>query len=61
MPTYSYKCNDNKCNHSFEIKQSIKEESLKDCPICNNKTLEKQITNGNFILTGIGVYKNNTH
>ena len=56
MPTYSYKC-----NHSFEIKQSMKEDNLKDCPICKNETLEKQITNGNFIISGIGVYKNNTH
>src|SRR3954464_15008197 len=30
MPTYEYICE--KCDHKFEILQSIKDESLKTCP-----------------------------
>src|SRR4029079_6646519 len=30
MPTYEYVCE--KCDHKFEISQSIKDEPLKNCP-----------------------------
>jgi putative FmdB family regulatory protein len=41
MPTYEYICQ--KCNHQFELVQSIKENSLTVCPkqLCGQKTWGK--------------------
>lgn len=54
MPTYLYKCQN--CGEK-EIKQSIKEDKIKECPTCNNSNFERLINNGNFILNGSGWYK----
>lgn len=64
MPLYDYKCLNKDCNNFdkvFEVKQSIKDDKLKKCSCCEKETLEKQITKSNFVLKGIGVYKNNTY
>lgn len=64
MPVYDYKCSNKDCSNFdniFEVRQSIKEDKLKKCSHCEKDTLEKQITKSNFVLKGIGVYKNNTY
>ena len=54
MPTYTYKCNE--CEHQFDIRQSINDDKLKDCPECEKKeSLVKLITGGSgFQLKGNG-------
>lgn len=54
MPTYSYKCNE--CGHQFDIRQSIKDDKLTDCPECKkDNALTKLITaGGGFQLKGKG-------
>ena len=57
---YRYYCSDLKCEDYqkvFEIKQNIKDDKLKVCKTCKNKTLEKTIEAPFFKLTGIGNYK----
>jgi putative FmdB family regulatory protein len=48
MPTYCYQAKDEKesctlCKEGFEIKQSMKDESLKKCPECG-AAIERIIT-----------------
>jgi len=54
MPTYEYKCN--KCGHEFEAFQSIKDEPIKVCPVCNSKV--RRVINGGvgLIFKGSGFY-----
>jgi putative FmdB family regulatory protein len=44
MPTYEYFCK--KCNESFSVIQSIKDQAEKkaECPKCRGKDIEQQIT-----------------
>lgn len=58
---YKYKCLNNSCNHEEKIKQSIKEDSIKICPLCKKETFNRVIEVSNFVLKGIGVYKNGTY
>ena len=52
MLTYTYKCSE--CNHTFEIKQRITDDSLEVCPECNHAALKRVITANPFILKGDG-------
>lgn len=53
MPTYTYKCSS--CTHQFDIRQSMSDDKLKECPECKKLDLEKIITPGNgFQLKGNG-------
>ena len=54
MPTYEYKCD--KCGHEFEAFQSIKDEPIKICPVCNSKV--HRVINGGvgLIFKGSGFY-----
>lgn len=54
MPTYEYKCD--KCGHEFEAFQSIKDEPIKICPVCNSKV--RRVINGGvgLIFKGSGFY-----
>lgn len=62
MPTYEYECA--KCNKSFEISQSMKDDALKVCPKdrCRMKTwgkgkVKRKITAGaGLIFKGSGFY-----
>ena len=62
MPTYEYQCE--KCKKSFEIFQSMKDDSLKTCPKehCQMKTWGKGKVNrllgtgAGLIFTGSGFY-----
>jgi putative FmdB family regulatory protein len=54
MPTYEYRCNS--CGHELEAFQKITEPALKLCPQCNQESLERLISGGNFVLKGGGWY-----
>ncbi|MCK4908484.1 MAG: zinc ribbon domain-containing protein [Planctomycetes bacterium] len=55
MPTYDYECQ--KCFHSFEKWQSIKDPLLKKCPKCKRSTLKRLIgAGGGLIFKGSGFY-----
>lgn len=41
MPTYKYQCTKEECKHTYEIRQSIKDNALTKCPICNKESLVK--------------------
>lgn len=65
MPTYTYKCTNEKCehyDHEFEVKQSMKDDKLTECPECKEETLQKVITpSGGFRIGGLGVHKPTAH
>jgi putative FmdB family regulatory protein len=58
MPIFDYKCP--VCHKVKEVIQKSSEQEKQECPVCNS-LMEKQIGQSNFKLTGVGVYKNNTH
>ncbi|MAZ12004.1 MAG: hypothetical protein CMO71_04230 [Verrucomicrobiales bacterium] len=55
MPTYEYVCE--KCDHEFEIFQSIKADPLKDCPKCKGKVRRMIGTGAGIIFKGSGFYE----
>jgi len=56
MAIYQYRCW--KCDHEFEVTQSMNDEPIKDCPICQEETTSRVVTGGNgFRIHGPGVYK----
>jgi len=56
MPTYDYQCKS--CSHKFEHFQSIKAKSLRTCPACGKRTLERLIGIGAAIIfKGGGFYQ----
>jgi len=65
LATYTYKCNNEKCDiHDivFEVDQSMKEDTLTVCPDCKKTTLQKVITpSGGFRIGGAGVTKPTAH
>jgi len=52
MPTYEYECI--KCGLRFEKRQSIKDESLKECPECHGDVKKIISGGGGFILKSAG-------
>ena len=55
MPTYNYLCKE--CEHQFEIKHSIKDDPITECPKCCEHSLKRLIYGGSgFILKGGGWY-----
>jgi putative FmdB family regulatory protein len=44
MITYEYGCEN--CGHQFEKEQSIKARSLKKCPECGKRSLERLLSGG---------------
>ena len=56
MPTYDYKCKS--CSHTFEQFQSMKDSSLRKCPVCGKNTLKRLIGIGAAVLfKGSGFYQ----
>ena len=56
MPTYEYKCVH--CNGKFEFFQSMTDEPLKQCPVCNTDTLKRLLgTGAGIIFKGSGFYQ----
>lgn len=55
MPTYQYRCS--LCGHEFEEFQSMKEDPLKECPVCHKEGLQRLIGGGaGMIFKGSGFY-----
>jgi putative FmdB family regulatory protein len=56
MPTYEYECT--ACNKRFEVFQSIKDDPVKECPVCG-KDVRRIISGGlGVIFHGSGFYSN---
>jgi putative FmdB family regulatory protein len=56
MPTYDYKCD--KCEHTWELFQSIKANAVKTCPECKSRKARRVIGPGAGILfKGSGFYQ----
>lgn len=55
MPTYDYKCL--KCDYRFEIFQSMKDEPLKNCPVCNGEVKRLIGSGAGAIFKGTGFYQ----
>jgi len=55
MPTYEYKCKS--CGHKFEKFHSMTAASIKKCPECGKRTVERLIgTGAALIFKGSGFY-----
>lgn len=54
MPTYDYKCK--KCEHVFELFQSMADEPIKKCPECSGDVERLIGTGGGLIFKGSGFY-----
>jgi putative FmdB family regulatory protein len=54
MPTYEYECT--RCGERLEVKQSMKDDPLKDCPACHTASLRKLLSAPAFQLKGTGWY-----
>ncbi len=56
MPTYDYVCD--KCQHEFELFQSMKDDPIKTCPKCKSKKARRLIGGGSgIIFKGSGFYE----
>ena len=57
MPTYDYKCE--KCDHQFEVFQSMKDDRLTDCPLedCDGHVKRLLGTGAGIIFKGSGFYE----
>jgi putative FmdB family regulatory protein len=55
LPTYEYKCL--KCDHRFEIFQSMKDEHIKYCPVCNGEVKRLISAGAGAIFKGTGFYQ----
>lgn len=56
MPTYDYRCG--KCEHEFEMFQSMSESPKRKCPACGKNALERLIGTGAAVLfKGSGFYQ----
>lgn len=55
MPIYVYKCS--ACNHAQDVLQKMSDPVLKQCPVCDQPTYEKQVTAAGFQLKGDGWYE----
>lgn len=55
MPTYEYACQ--KCDHTFEQFQSMRDDPLVRCPACGKKSLKRLLGGGSgLIFKGSGFY-----
>ena len=54
MPNYDYQCQ--KCQHKFEVFQSIKAARIKKCPKCGGEVKRLIGAGGGFIFKGSGFY-----
>ena len=54
MPTYEYECQ--KCQHRFELYQSIKDAPKRTCPKCRGRVKRLMGTGAGLIFKGSGFY-----
>jgi putative FmdB family regulatory protein len=54
MPIYEYRCSH--CGHVQEFLQKATDRSLKQCPSCEQNSLEKVLSAPSFQLKGTGWY-----
>lgn len=57
MPTYSYVCR--ACGHAFDAVQSIHDDSLVDCPVCDG-ALRRVFGTVGVSFKGSGFYRNDS-
>ena len=55
MPIYEYRCE--ACGHELEALQKMSDDSLVDCPSCEQPALNKLISAAGFRLSGSGWYE----
>lgn len=55
MPTYEYKCM--KCDHRFELFQYMKDEPIKNCPVCSGEVKRLIGAGAGAIFKGTGFYQ----
>jgi putative FmdB family regulatory protein len=54
MPLYTYKCSTESCACVVDKIQKITDEPVKECPVCKEQTMVKQLNGGALIkMTGI--------
>ncbi len=46
MPFYEYQCQ--ACGHRLEAMQKMSDAPLRECPVCNESSLQKLISAGSF-------------
>ncbi|MDD5455938.1 MAG: zinc ribbon domain-containing protein [Candidatus Margulisbacteria bacterium] len=56
MPRYHYRCE--KCAHEFEKRQSMTEEPVKICPVCQGQTSRIISSNVGIAFKGTGFHIN---
>lgn len=54
MPIYEYQCH--ACHHTFDARQKMSDEPLKECPECGQNTVNKLVSAAGFQLKGTGWY-----
>ena len=54
MPTYEYECQ--KCQHRYELYQSIKDAPKKTCPQCKGRVKRLLGTGAGLLFKGSGFY-----
>lgn len=55
MPTYEYECQ--RCGHTFELFQSMKDKPRQRCPKCRGKVKRLFGTGAGIIFKGSGFYE----
>tara|TARA_B110000037_G_scaffold154280_1_gene174094 strand:+ start:277 stop:537 length:261 start_codon:yes stop_codon:yes gene_type:complete len=55
MPLYEYLCSH--CEHQDDVLGKSSVDPLLNCPACNNKTFQKQVSAPHFKLKGSGWYE----
>jgi putative FmdB family regulatory protein len=55
MPTYEYQCK--KCQHLFDVFQSMSDEPLKECPECKGEVKRLIGSGSGMIFKGSGFYE----
>ena len=59
MPTYVYACTDPGCGHQFEAVQTFTDDTLTECPICEQR-LRKVYGSVGVVFKGSGFYRNDS-
>ena len=54
MPTYEYECR--ACQHRFEEFQSIMDDPIRTCPVCNGEVRRLISQGGGLLFKGTGFY-----